>query len=81
MIGSGENGALTFVDLLGIMSFAVGLQNLSLNVSQNDLQDQTQTIDAKFSEQTKAALAEIHGHLQEQDKKIDQILRRMELSK
>lgn len=62
------------IDALSVLSFLIGLENLSLNVSQNDLQNQTQDLDAKFSAQTAAALAEIHAHLQEQDSKIDRIL-------
>ena len=74
MIGSGENGQLTFIDLLGILSFAVGLQNLDLNVNQNDMDAQTRDLDARVDAHIRDALAEIHRHLQEQDAKIDTIL-------
>ena len=33
-LGSGNNGELTALDWIGIISFMIGLQNLDLNVSQ-----------------------------------------------
>lgn len=74
MLGTGEGGELTFLDLVALMSFFIGVLNLDANITQTDMQDQTQDLDARFSAATRAALAEIHYHLQEQDHKIDQIL-------
>lgn len=74
MLGTGEGGELTFLDLVALMSFFIGVLNLDANITQTDMQDQTKDLDARFSAATKAALAEIHEHLQEQDQKIDQIL-------
>lgn len=51
------------MDVLGIMSFVLGLLNYGENLDQTKAQD---LLDY--------ALDEIHGHLQEQDKKIDLIL-------
>ena len=52
--------------MLGILSFMIGVMNLDENLTQGDLADKSQLI-----------LDEIHGHLQEQDNKIDEILRRL----
>ena len=59
--GSGENGELTFLDILAIMSFCIGLQNLDLNVAQEDLDKQTQELDARL----RKVVDDIHKHLQE----------------
>lgn len=75
---SGKSPWDAAIDALSVLSFLIGLENLSLNVSQNDLQDQTQELDAKFSTQTAAALAEIHAHLQEQDEKLNRIIKELE---
>jgi len=74
-IGSGINGELTFLDLISIISFCVGLQNLDLNIAQEDLDNQTQELDRKLH----GVIDDIHQHLQMQDEKIDMILE--ELSK
>lgn len=63
IFGSGANGELTFIDLISIISFYVGLENLSSNISQEDVQGVAQDI-----------LGEIHQHLKAQDEKIDMIL-------
>lgn len=44
-IGSGNNGQLTFLDMVSLMSYGIGLQNLKLNVAQEDLDRQTQELD------------------------------------
>lgn len=62
-IGSGTNGEITFLDAIGIMSFLIGVQNLDLNITQDDMQ---------------YVLADIHNHLQQQDEKIDRILKELE---
>lgn len=69
-LGSGENGQWTFLDLLSAMSFFIGVQNLDLNVTQEDAQKLMHELDTK----TATLLNEIHGHLKQQDRKIDQIL-------
>ena len=65
-----NNKELTFIDILSIISFCVGLENLELNIAQEDLDNQTQELDARLH----AVVDDIHMHLQEQDKKIDMIL-------
>lgn len=65
-LGSGDDGEFTFLDIISLTSFLLGIMNLEENLTQGDLQDKTQLI-----------LDEIHGHLQKQDDKIDEILRRL----
>ena len=69
-LGSGDNGEFTFLDLVSIISFCVGLQNLDLNIAQEDLDNQTQELDRKLRENVN----DIHEHLQIQDEKLDMIL-------
>lgn len=69
-IGSGDNGEITFLDAIAIISFCVGLQNLDLNIAQEDLDNQTHELDARLH----AVVDDIHRHLQAQDAKIDKIL-------
>ena len=71
---SGENGSLTFLDLLTIISFCVGLQNLDLNIAQDDLDKQTKELDRRLRE----VVDDIHQHLQVQDAKLDRILSEVE---
>jgi hypothetical protein len=69
-LGSGADGEWTFLDILNIISFCVGLQNLDLNISQENLDNQTQELDAKLRE----VVDNIHQHLTLQDQKINKIL-------
>ena len=62
-----EREQLSFIDLLSILSFCIGLMNLEINITQEDVDNQTQTI-----------LNELHGHLEIQDNKLDDILSRLE---
>ena len=73
-LGSGDNGEFTFLDTIGIISFVVGLQNLGLNVSQENLDKQTMELKEQVDAKVELALSEIHKHLEEQDRKIDIIL-------
>ena len=68
------NKQLTFLDILNIASFLIGIENLEMNLDQNDKQDLQQNL----SEATDKLLAEVHAHLESQDKKIDEILKRLE---
>ena len=69
-MGSGQNGQWTFIDLLSILSFLIGVMNLDENVTQGDKQDLMQ----ELSNKSDILLQEIHGHLAAQDAKINQIL-------
>lgn len=73
-LGSGDNGQFTFLDIITLMGFFVSIMNLNENLTQNDKQDLQQT----FSDKADALLQEIHSHLQEQDRKIDELLERGE---
>lgn len=69
-LGSGAGGEFTFLDAISIMSFLIALENLDLNVTQED----AQKLQSELSAKTDLLLKEIHGHLEDQDKKIDYIL-------
>ena len=51
------------LDILTVLSFIIGLENLDENINQSDIQKLAQNI-----------LSEIHGHLEEQDRKLDIII-------
>lgn len=69
-MGNGENGQFTFLDIISIMSFLIGVMNLDENISQSDMQD----LQHQLADRTEDILYEMHGHLEEQDRKIDRIL-------
>ena len=73
-LGTGADGEWTFLDVLTIMGFCIGLQNLDLNISQENLDNQTQELDAKLRE----VVDDIHHHLKDQDIKIDRILKEIQ---
>ena len=73
--GSGKNGELTFLDMISIISFCVGLQNLDLNLAQEDLEKQTQELDVRLHN----VIDDIHRHLSVQDTKLNLILNRLEV--
>lgn len=60
---------LEFLDLLSIASFCIGLMNLDENITQGDMQDLTQ----EFNLHAEVILDEIHGHLEIQDAKLEEI--------
>ena len=74
MLNNGDNGQLSFIDLISIISFIVGLENLELNVTQEDMDRQTADIDKVVNDRIEYALSQIHRHLEEQDIKIDRLL-------
>ena len=61
---------LDFLDLVALLSFFVGVENLDLNVTQED----AQRLEHELSNKASLILTEIHEHLEQQDKKIEQIL-------
>lgn len=73
-MGSGLNGEWTFLDIITLISFVIGLQNLEMNIDQNDMQEQTKEINQTADERVNKLLNEIHSHLKEQDKKLDLLL-------
>lgn len=61
-----ENGGLfnkNVLDAITAISFVIGVANYQENISQSDVQDLVQN-----------ALRDVHNHLEQQDKKIDEIL-------
>ena len=69
-LGSGDEGQFTFLDIITIISFWIGLENLELNATQDDMQ----RIQKELADKADLLLKEIHGHLEEQDNKIDKIM-------
>ena len=72
-IGTGDSGELTFLDLVSLASFFVGIENLDMNLTQDDKQD----LQRDLSEKSDAILSEIHKHLEEQDLKLNIILEKL----
>ena len=60
---------LNFIDAVSLLSFFMGLANLDANLTQNDKQEMLED----FNQKIKTALNEIHTHLENQDRKIDEI--------
>ena len=69
-LGSGENGQFTFLDMISLISFFVGMMNLNENLTQGDKQELME----ELSKKADLLLKEIHAHLEAQDKKIESIL-------
>ena len=69
-----ENRQLTFLDILNVLSFLIGVENLESNLDQNDKAD----LQHDLSMTAEKLLSEIHAHLESQDVKIDKILKRLE---
>lgn len=59
-----------FLDIISLISFCIGLQNLSLNISQDDLQKESERLDKALRDNVE----EIHKHLKEQDKMLKELL-------
>lgn len=73
-LGSGDSGEFTFLDLLAVMSFFIGVANYQENLTQSDKQDLME----ELNHEVNVALRDIHDHLSAQDTKIDTILKTME---
>ena len=73
-LGSGDYGEFTFLDYITLVSFFIGLENLDLNITQEDMDKQTADLDARVNTQIHDALTEIHQHLEIQDNKLDKLL-------
>jgi hypothetical protein len=69
-----NNNQFGILDILNILSFFIGILNLDENLNQGDKQDLMQDFDKK----TKYVLDEIHSHLENQDIKLAEILKRLE---
>ena len=73
-----DDGQLNFIDWLSVMSFYIGLLNLDMNITQNDIAEQTADIDKRVNQHLHDVLDEIHSHLQEQDIKLSEIQKELE---
>ena len=71
-----NNNQLEFLDMLNIASFCIGLMNLNSNLTQNDKQE----LEEQLNKSVQKLLQEIHTHLEQQDKKIDIILKKLEVN-
>ena len=69
-----EKDQLGFLDILNIASFCIGLMNLEENLTQGDKQELLE----ELSKKSDLLLNEIHGHLEDQDAKLDSIMKRLE---
>lgn len=58
-----------FLDVLSVISFAIGLANYEENVDQSAM-----------SETVNAAVEDIHQHLKEQDVKLSKIMQKLEVT-
>ena len=74
-----DEGQLNLIDLLSVLSFYIGLLNLDMNITQNDMERQTADIDKRVNQHLHAVLDEIHGHLQIQDNKLAEIQKQLEV--
>ena len=69
-----ENRQLTWLELLNVLSFLIGLENLEANLTQSDKQD----LQHDLTVTAERLLNEIHAHLEKQDAKIDEIMAHLE---
>ena len=67
-INDNTNEQLSILDIISLINFFIGLKNLNENTQQGSVQEVIQ-------KQTK----DIHTHLNNQDKKIDEIIKRLEV--
>ena len=63
-----------FVDYVNLMDLAINMRNLRSNTSQ----EERQKLEEHFNNKLNVLLEEIQSHLQQQDKKIDLILKKLE---
>lgn len=69
-----DNSQLNLVDMLSIVSMLFGMMNYSENSNQGD----KQVILSGLANQADIMLKDINGHLQQQDKKLDNIIERLD---
>ena len=69
-----ENEQLTLLDVISILSFLIGLGNLDMNITQEDIQKTTTILDEKL----KKEVEDIHSHLAIQDIKLNHIVELLE---
>lgn len=69
-----DNLQLNLVDMLSIVSMLFGMMNYNENSNQGD----KQVILSGLANQADMMLKDINGHLQQQDKKLDSIIERLD---
>lgn len=69
-----NNSQLNLVDMLSIVSMLFGMMNYNENSNQGD----KQVILSGLANQADIMLKDINGHLQQQDKKLDSIIERLD---
>lgn len=66
----------SYIDYINLMDLAISIKNLRSNTSQ----EERQKLEEHFNTKLNSLLEEIHSHLQEQDNKIDLILKKLEVT-
>ena len=66
----------SYIDYVNLMDLAINIKNLRSNTSQ----EERQKLEEHFNTKLNSLLEEIHSHLQEQDNKIDLILKKLEVT-
>lgn len=61
---NGQDGGFSILDALAVISFMIGLANFDKNIAQLERQ-----------EAVNSAVLDIHSHIQDQDRKLDAILK------
>ena len=69
-----DSNSLDLLDVLTVLGFYVGILNLDMNITQNDLQETSESLDKALRTQ----VSEIHAHLEEQDRMLREIKERLE---
>ena len=64
----------SYIDYVNLMDLAINIRNLRSNTSQ----EERQKLEEHFNDKLNILLEQIHGHLQQQDAKIDKILTMLE---
>ena len=65
----------SFLDVLNVASFLIGVANYNENLTQTDKQE----LIHKLDKQTSELLSQLNAHLERQDKNIDKILTMLEV--
>lgn len=74
LIKDSNGNSIDLLDVLTVLSFYVGILNLDMNITQNDLQRSADTLDKALRTQ----VSEIHAHLKEQDRLLREIKEKLE---
>ena len=69
-----DSNSLDLLDVLTVLGFYVGILNLDMNITQNDLQETSESLDKAL----RAQVNEIHAHLEEQDRLLREIKEKLE---